>query len=226
MSLQKVRLQKRLGYEFADDELFALALTHRSVHKTHNYERLEFLGDALLSSVIAEALYLRFTGENEGRLTRMRATLVRQETLAQVAQDLQLGEQLNLGSGELKAGGRKRASILSDVVEALIGAIYLDSGDYVLIQRIVLAWFAPYLDKVGGLEVLKDAKSRLQELLQGQNRPLPVYVLDKVQGKAPDEVFFVLCQVEGQADIAAVGSSRRIAEQVAAEKMLVALQPK
>lgn len=224
LNADQTQFASKLGYVFQDISLLALALTHRSVHKSQNYERLEFLGDALLSVVIAETLYTSFPTEPEGKLTRMRATLVRQETLASVARDLKLGKLLNLGAGERKAGGRERDSILSDVVEAIIGAIYLDSNDFNTIKPIVLGWFAPYIERIDNTPVLKDAKSRLQELLQAQKLPLPDYDLLNIDGKAPNQVFHVSCVATGVEPQRATGKSRRIAEQNAALAVLNLLE--
>lgn len=220
-------LAKQLDYHFTDDALLTLALTHRSTSKGHNYERLEFLGDAILSFVMAEHLYVMFASQQEGKLTRMRSTLVRQESLVKVAQSLQLGQYLILGTGEIKAGGRERASILADVVEALIGAIYLDSQDMTLTKKLVLSWFLPMINQTTQTPQLKDPKSQLQEWLQAKKLALPSYQLQEVRGKAPDEVFVVTCQVTYQKNnkpqlitLQDVGKSRRIAEQNAAKAML------
>lgn len=215
-------LSRRLGYEFIDAGLPKLALTHRSFDNKQNYERLEFLGDALLGMIIGEALYHRFPNQNEGRLTRMRATLVRQETLVKIAHKLELSNHLILGVGERKGGGRQRASILADAVESLIGAIYLDSQDITTVKRCVLTWYGELIDNVNENKVLKDAKSRLQEWLQAQQIELPVYELLETNGNAPNQVFVVSCQVN-VADCPNViesGESRRIAEQKAAERMI------
>ena len=213
------RLESKLGYQFKQQELLTQALTHRSACSKANYERLEFLGDALLSSVIASTLYKRHPSKNEGQLTRLRANLVRQESLGVVAKQLGLSEHLILGAGELKAGGRLRESILSDVVEALLGAIYLDSSDYLQVESRALDWFNALIDHADQLRVLKDAKSRLQELLQGRAQALPIYELVRTEGQAPLETFHVRCIALGQS-ISAQGRSRKIAEQQAAEEML------
>lgn len=215
-------LSQSLGYVFNDKSLPKLALTHRSFDSKKNYERLEFLGDALLGMVIAEALYFQYPKQNEGRLTRMRATLVRQESLAIVAKQLALSNHLILGVGERKGGGRQRASILADTVESLIGAIYLDSQCMETVKSCVLRWFAPLINNVDDTQVLKDAKSRLQEWLQGKQMPLPIYELLETQGNAPNQIFVVSCQValENCPDVIASGESRRIAEQKTAEIMI------
>lgn len=213
------RLMNRLGYAFKDDTLLKRALTHRSVN-SQNYERLEFLGDSLLSAIIAQQLYEQYPTEDEGRLTRMRATLVRQETLGKIAKDLQLSQHLILSVGELKSGGHNRESILADVVEAIIAAIYLDSQDFITIQKIVLSWYQHYLHDLAEPEQLKDPKTRLQEYLQAKRKALPVYEVLNVQGDAPKQVFTVQCSVVDIPAIKAKGTSRRFAEQNAANQIL------
>lgn len=218
-------LLKNLGYQFNDNSLPRLALTHRSFDSQNNYERLEFLGDALLGMIIGEALYQRYPAQKEGVLTRMRATLVRQETLVLIAKKLELSEYLILGVGERKGGGRQRASILADTVESLIGAIYLDSSDIEIVRTCVLIWYGSLIEEVSNLKVLKDAKSRLQEWLQGRQLELPSYELLETIGNAPNQTFIVKCETNVQ-DCPAVtesGESRRIAEQKAAEIMITQL---
>lgn len=215
-------LTRKLGYTFNDPSLAKLALTHRSFDSKKNYERLEFLGDALLGMIVGEALYHNYPGQNEGRLTRMRATLVRQESLVIIAQDLELSNHLILGIGERKGGGRNRASILADAVESLIGAIYLDSQDMNVTRNCVLAWYGDLIHDVNEQKVLKDAKSRLQEWLQSKQFDLPQYELVETRGNAPYQIFVVRCQVNivNCPDITESGESRRIAEQKAAELMI------
>ena len=215
-------LTRKLGYVFNDLSLPKLALTHRSFDSKKNYERLEFLGDALLGMIVGEALYHRYPSQNEGRLTRMRATLVRQESLVIIAQNLELSNQLILGVGERKGGGRNRASILADAVESLIGAIYLDSQDMNITRTCVLSWYGDLIDNVNDQKALKDAKSRLQEWLQSKQFDLPHYELMETQGNAPHQVFVVRCEVNisNCPDITESGESRRIAEQKAAELMI------
>lgn len=214
-----------INYAFKNQNLYTLALTHRSYNSQSNYERLEFLGDALLSVVISEALYERYPDQKEGKLTRMRATLVRQETLVKLAQRLNIPPHLTLGAGEIKGGGRQRASILADVVESLIGAIYLDSGDIRVVKQCVLSWYGNLLDDVNEQKVLKDPKSRLQEWLQAKQFALPTYQLLDTKGNAPNQTFIVRCQVDvdNVADVVQSGESRRIAEQKTAEIMLTQL---
>lgn len=216
-------LEQRIAYRFKDRALLNLALTHRSF-KRNNNERLEFLGDAILSQIIAEALYRRFPDAREGDLSRMRALLVKGETLAVMALDFNMGECLNLGSGELKSGGFRRESILSDAYEALIGAIYLDS-DFATCQAIVLRWYQPKLDELTLAGSKKDSKTRLQEMLQARKLALPLYHLKQVSGEAHEQTFVVICEVaELNRQYEGVGSSRREAEQEAARQMLVALE--
>ena len=218
------RLMLRLGYQFQQEELLKQALTHRSVSQRRNYERLEFLGDSLLGMIIAKYLYCRFPKENEGRLTRMRATLVRQEALAKIAKDLQLSKSLVLSVGELKSGGHNRESILADVVEAIMAAIYLDCQQLEVLEKIVLKWYEPYLGDIEPSDQLKDPKSRLQELLQGKKLPLPVYEVVKIEGDAPNQHFTIQCQVQNLPNIIGEGASRRFAEQAAAAEILNLLE--
>jgi ribonuclease-3 len=224
VSLKFVRLQKQLGYQFTQPQLCLQALTHRSVSSKSNYERLEFMGDALLGVIIACSLYDRFPSEDEGRLTRLRSTLVRQDSLAAIAKDLKLGEHLILGSGEMKSGGHRRESILADAVEALIGAIYLDSADINIVRDVVLEWYEPYLDTLEPKDTLKDPKTRLQELLQGKHLPLPEYTLTATQGEAHNQTFTVQCRVDGAPITVGLGQSRRYAEQSAASQLLAILE--
>lgn len=200
-------------------ERFEQALTHRSAG-AHNNERLEFLGDALLGFVIAEALWQRFPEADEGRLSRARATLVRQESLAEQARALQLGDYLRMGSGEVRTGGHTRDSILSDAFEALLGAYYLDQG-FAAAQTLILRLFADGLQQVAVKAPSKDPKTQLQEALQADQRPLPEYDVMDVSGKPHQQRFVVRCSLPdtGQAS-QGIGSSRRRAEQQAAETML------
>ena len=213
------RLEKKLGYLFIDGDWLKRAITHRSAGSRHN-ERLEFLGDSILSLVIAEALYHQFPDVSEGDMSRMRATLVREKTLAELAREFDLGEYLILGPGELKSGGFRRESILADTVEAIIGAIYLDAGMEAL-KPLLLRWYAERLECIRPGADQKDPKTRLQEFLQGRRKPLPSYVVIKVKGEAHNQEFTVQCEIEGEpAPVIGVGSSRRKAEQAAAEKAL------
>ena len=218
------RSLSRIGYQFKQPELLQLALTHRSVSHKYNYERLEYLGDSLLGMIIANYLYHTYPHENEGRLTRMRATLVRQEALGKIANDLKLSHSLILSTGELKSGGHHRESILADTVESIIGAIYTDSQDLNLLQRLVLKWYEPYLDHIEPTDQLKDPKSRLQEYLQARKKPLPVYEVVDIQGDAPNQHFKVECVVVGLPAMLGEGSSRRFAEQAVAADLLKLLE--
>ncbi|EKE67913.1 ribonuclease III [Gallaecimonas xiamenensis] len=212
-------LYRRLGYRFNDEKRVRQALTHRSAGSQHN-ERLEYLGDSILSFVIADALYHRFPKANEGDMSRMRATLVKGKTLAELGSEFQLGDFLRLGPGELKSGGFRRESILADGVEALIGAIYLDS-DLDSIRQLILNWYEQRLDDIQPGVAQKDPKTRLQEYLQGKRLPLPHYQVEKVEGEAHQQTFTVSCLVDGiEAPFMGVGSSRRKAEQAAAEQAL------
>lgn len=207
------------GHVFSTPSLLAQALTHRSAGAPHN-ERLEFLGDAVLGLVVAEALYARWPKADEGSLTRARAELVRESALAAVARRLEVGERLVLGPGEMKSGGHRRDSILSDALEAVIGAIYLDAG-YEVCRRVVLPWFEEAVSAVPASKVGKDAKTRLQEWLQARQKPLPQYVLEHEGGEEHARVFTVRCILADPAlDAEGVGGSRRAAEQVAAEAVL------
>lgn len=217
------RLQRKLGYTFQQQELLLLALTHRSASSKHN-ERLEFLGDSILSFVIANALYQRFPHIDEGDMSRMRATLVRGHTLAEMAREFDLGECLRLGPGELKSGGSRRESILADTVEALIGGVFLDS-DMQRVERLILDWYRSRLDEISPGDKQKDPKTRLQELLQGCHLPLPSYLVVQVRGEAHDQEFTIHCQVSGLNEpVMGIGSSRRKAEQAAAEQTLKKLE--
>ena len=211
------------GHAFADAGLLERALTHRSAAPEHN-ERLEFLGDAVVNLIVAEALYARWPLADEGALTRARAELVRESALASVARELGLGERLVLGPGEMKTGGHRRDSILSDALEAVIGAIRLDSG-YDTCREVVLPWFdsaiaaLPPPHKVG-----KDAKTRLQEWLQARQRPLPHYALLSEHGDEHAKRFRVSCTLADAGIVSeGEGGSRRAAEQVAAEGVLAQL---
>ena len=217
------RLQRALGHEFGDRDLLALALTHRSAGGRNN-ERLEFLGDSIVNHTVAEALFRRFPDAREGEMSRMRAALVKGDTLAQVAADLDLGDYLQLGAGERKSGGHRRSSILADALEAVAGAILLDGG----VERCrdcVLAWMADRLDALEPGAVDKDAKTRLQEYLQGRQLALPEYRLLRVHGEEHQRQFEVACRVgDPELEARGSGSSRRKAEQAAAESALTRLK--
>ncbi|MBC9249948.1 ribonuclease III [Pseudomonas alcaligenes] len=222
MSTSLARLERQLGYTFKDQELMLLALTHRSFAGRNN-ERLEFLGDAILNFAAGEALFQRFPQAREGQLSRLRARLVKGETLAVLARGFDLGEYLRLGSGELKSGGFRRESILADALEALIGAIYLDAGMEVARER-VLAWLSNELDGLTLVDTNKDPKTRLQEFLQSRGAELPRYEVVDIQGEPHCRTFFVQCEIALLSDkTQGHGASRRIAEQAAAAAALVAL---
>jgi ribonuclease III len=213
------KLTASLGHLFNNESLLRQALTHRSHGILHN-ERLEFLGDSVLNCVIARALYDTFPQLPEGTLSRMRANLVRQETLADIAASLNLGDYLLLGEGELKSGGFRRPSILADALESIFGAVYLDAG-FDAARSVVLGLFAAAIADIDPKASGKDAKTQLQEWLQGQKQPLPDYRLVGTRGEAHDQEFVVTCQVpalgiktQGQ------GRSRRAAEQEAALAVL------
>ncbi len=217
--LKSARLQSALGYEFSDGDLLKLALTHRSAGNRNN-ERLEFLGDSIVNHIIAEHLFQHFPDAREGDMSRMRAALVKGDTLAEVARELDLGDYLTLGSGERKSGGHRRSSILADALEAVAGAILLDS-DVDTCRRCVLVWFGSRLDHANLAGKGKDPKTRLQELLQGQGKPLPEYELMNVSGDDHNQQFLVACRLAKPSLVAeGTGSSRRKAEQDAARSAL------
>lgn len=219
MTSSLVALEKALSYEFVDSALLTQALTHRSA-SSHNNERLEFLGDAVLGNVVARELFERFPEAREGDLSRYRASLVRRESLAELARVLDLGDYLVLGSGELKSGGFRRDSILADTMEAVFGAICLDQGFHAC-QSCILRLFSGKFVNLPNIRDLKDAKTRLQEYLQSRRRPLPEYDIVEVTGEAHDQSFKVQCRVENEEDVVSgLGKNRRQAEQEAAETML------
>jgi len=209
-------LQRKLGHSFAHASLLQQALTHRS-HSTPHNERLEFLGDSVLNCCVAHELYQRFGELKEGELSRLRANLVRQEALAELAQELELGTYLRLGEGELKSGGFRRPSILADGLEALFGAVFLDGG-YPAAQVVIRGLYASLLDHLDPQTLGKDPKTLLQELLQARRIPLPQYAVVGTQGAAHKQLFQVECQIPQLAiRTTGYGASRRIAEQEAAQ---------
>ncbi|MCB1827509.1 MAG: ribonuclease III [Coxiellaceae bacterium] len=217
------KLQRKLGYQFRDQDLLHTALTHRSVSKLNN-ERLEFLGDAILGLIIAEELFARHRKMPEGDLSRMRANLVKGETLAEIAREFQLGEYLHLGIGELKAGGFNRDSILADSFEAVLGAMYLDSN-YQTCKERVIDWYQARLDDPTLHIKRKDPKSILQEYLQAKQLPLPDYEIVEVHGEPHDQTFVVECRVKGIAHRTKDSdTTRRGAEQKAATAFLAWLE--
>lgn len=215
-------VKPNLDYQFNDESLLKLALSHCSSGQDNN-ERLEFLGDSILGFLMADELSRRFPEAREGQLSRLRADLVQRATLADLARELAIGPALNLGAGELKSGGADRDSILADALEALISAIYLDAG-LETCRSIVLGWFARRLDSLDLDSQTKDAKTRLQEYLQSLHVSLPEYDVLEVAGKDHQQTFAVLCRVELLPEpVTGFGSTRREAEQEAAEAALKAL---
>jgi len=219
-------LERALGYRFRNTDLLEQALTHRSFGSPHN-ERLEFLGDGVLGCVITEELYSRFPERTEGELSRLRANLVRETALAGVARALGLSAVLHLGEGELASGGAGRYSILADALEAVFGSIFLDGG-YQAAKTTVLKVYDDALARLDPEEPSKDAKTRLQELLQGKRQKLPQYRVAATRGAAHKQTFEVECSVDapdggGSRRATGTGSSRRVAEQQAAENMLALL---
>lgn len=216
-------LQQRIGHRFADDRLLTRALTHRSFGADHN-ERLEFLGDAVLSLTISGLLYERFEGSDEGDLTRVRAHLVREDTLHRLALQLGLPEVLHLGEGEARGGGAQRASILADALEALIGAAFLDGG-FDAARGVVQGLFGEVIATTDIASWTKDAKTELQEWLQARRLPVPTYRISATRGQAHAQTFEVECSVPALSlTESGEGRSRRVAEQEAARRMLDALK--
>lgn len=212
-------LQQSLGYECRDPALFEAALTHRSAAGVHN-ERLEFLGDAVLNCAIAKLVFREFAAANEGDLSRLRASLVSGESLANIAAELDLGTWVRLGSGELKSGGFRRKSILADALEAVFGAIYLDAG-FDAAAAVIEHLFAPRLQRLPSADELKDPKTRLQEALQARGLNLPEYAVHSVTGAAHAQRFTVHCRVASAGiETSGEGGSRRAAEQSAAQAAL------
>jgi ribonuclease-3 len=213
------KLQKNLSYQFSDIELLNKALTHRSVSKNNN-ERLEFLGDSVLGSIISEELYSRHSNIDEGQLSRLRSHLVRGNTLANLAKKLNISENLKLGQGELKSGGFRRESILADTFEAILGAIFLDS-DYLTVKKVVLNLFSDLLNEARSEDSLKDFKTQLQELLQKKGYDLPKYELLQTKGKDHNAVFYVSCHVEAlKIKVEKNAKSIKRAEQACAQSIL------
>jgi ribonuclease-3 len=212
-------LKQSLAYTFDDDALLRRALTHRSSPGPNN-ERLEFLGDAVLQLVISELVFEKTKDASEGQLSSLRSTLVKDTTLAEVAEALGIGEHLTLGSGEKKSGGHRRSSILADALEAIFGAVYIDAG-LEGARQIIHRAYGARLHELPEAADLRDPKSRLQELLQGRNLALPDYKIEKTSGKAHKQTFDVICSIpELDAVTSGTGASRRDAEQEAALAML------
>lgn len=216
------RLQTKLGYRFRSEALLIQALTHRSHGRAHN-ERLEFLGDSVLNCAVASLLYARYADASEGDLSRLRANLVKQQPLHEISQMLSLSDALILGEGERRSGGTSRPSILADTVEALLGAIYLESG-FERAAAIIERLYEPLLRNINPAELGKDAKTRLQEYLQGRRLPLPVYQVISTHGQAHHQRFDVECLLEKPRQrFRGTGESRRKAEQEAARLALETL---
>jgi ribonuclease-3 len=215
--MKHAALCSRIGYRFNQPQLLQRALTHRSYSAAHN-ERLEFLGDSVLNCAIAKYLYTSHPDLPEGDLSRLRSNLVNQQTLATLAQQLDLGEQLLLGEGERKSAGEKRPSILADALEAVFGAVILDAN-FAEAEKVVLGLFVPYLAQVDLHTLGKDPKTLLQEYLQGRKLSLPGYSVVEIRGEAHNQTFIVSCEVPKlNVTTQGEGASRRIAEQIAAEK--------
>ncbi|MDI1353156.1 MAG: ribonuclease III [bacterium] len=219
MKIDLERLSRRLNYHFVKPAYLKQALTHCSVG-SQNYERFEFLGDSILSFVIANQLFNQFPLESEGQLSRVRSFLVKGDTLAEIAKELSLGDFLYLGQGELKSGGFRRASILADALEAVFAAIFLDGG-IAAAQQVILTVYQSRLQNSHLNDCLKDAKTRLQEYLQAEKYSLPEYTLIKVEGDEHDQIFYITCTVEGiNFTSQGEGPNRRKAEQLAAKDLL------
>lgn len=216
-------IQTRLGYQFQDISLLSLALTHRSASEKHN-QRLEFLGDAVLGFVVAQYLYEKFVDAPEGSLSQARAALVNRETLASVARELSVGSHLSLGAGERKSGGRERDSILCDAVEAILGAVYLDGGQKAC-QQCILELLAERLGALNDVTNIRDAKTRLQEMMQGRGLALPSYQVVEITGEEHQQLFSIACYVALlTSPTYGTGRSRRLAEQHAAQQALTMLE--
>jgi ribonuclease-3 len=212
-------LSQKLGYQFNNPQLLKMALTHRSSHDQNN-ERLEFLGDSIVNFVVAEALFQQFPKAQEGDLSRWRASLINRDTLGEIARSFDMGRYMFLGPGELKSGGSERLSILSCAMEAIIGAIFLDGG-FEVVRECILRWYEPLLKMLTNTTSMKDPKTQLQEHLQSRHMTLPTYTVMSVEGEAHQQVFVIMCTVEGIDNIVTgKGTSRRRAEQDAAEIML------
>lgn len=216
------RLEKALAYSFRQPELLRQALTHRSHSSPHN-ERLEFLGDSVLNCTVATLLFQQFPNLKEGELSRLRANLVRQEALAEIAAELGLGDALRLGEGELKSGGFRRPSILADALEAILGAVYLDAG-FEAARTAIERLYQSRIERIDPRQSGKDAKTALQEWLQGRRLPLPHYELVETLGEAHAQEFVVHCSIPAiDLQVTGRGGSRRAAEQEAAQSALARL---
>ncbi|MDT7849815.1 ribonuclease III [Methylophilus sp. VKM B-3414] len=222
MSLLPV-LQTRIGYQFSQPDLLQQALTHRSFSATNN-ERLEFLGDSVLNFIIAHQLFNLFPDIPEGDLSRLRAKLVKESSLAEIAISLHLGDALKLGEGELKSAGWRRPSILADALEAIVGAVYLDGG-FDSAQQVVALLYRDKLQTIDPTSIDKDAKSQLQEYLQSKKMDLPEYQVVSIEGEAHAQTFTVQCKIKKlKLTTTGVGTSRRVAEQQAAKLAMDKIQ--
>jgi ribonuclease-3 len=214
---RQASLSRIIHYTFQDASLMMMALTHRSFNAQHN-ERLEFLGDSILSFLVAQELYQRFPKIDEGDLSRLRAQLVKESSLSSIATSMGLGDFIQLGEGELKSAGWRRPSILADTLEAMIGAIYLDAGIEPA-HEFVLRFFEKQLNEIDPKLIQKDAKTLLQELLQSQKSDLPIYTVVSIEGEAHSQSFTIECIIKkSNIKTQGIGQSRRIAEQEAASK--------
>lgn len=222
------RLEKSLGYKYRELGFLENALTHRSAGLIHN-ERVEFLGDSILGFVIADKLFEQFPNVQEGDLTRMRSTLVKESTLAEIAREFKLSDYLIMGPGELKSGGYRRDSVLADAVESIIASIYLDCGRNIeVIRALILTWFEGRLKVIHPGNDQKDPKTQLQEFLQARHQPLPIYTVTEISGEDHDQSFTVRLTFENNPNEAYIGygTSRRKAEQNAASKALQVIYSK
>ena len=225
LSKAEIWLKNSLNYQFDDVGLFEQSLTHRSAPGGNN-ERFEFLGDAVLDFVISEVVFRAHSLAPEGDLSRLRSSLVKDATLAELAADLGLGDYLILGSGERKAGGHRRESILADTLEAIFGAVYLDAG-FDAARKVIEHAFGERLENFPTVEELRDPKTRLQEWLQARKLGLPDYEMVTVSGQDHRQTFEISCSVEGvERSTSGCGTTRRHAEQQSAEKMLLQLNEK
>lgn len=223
MSSEFERLERALGHHFRDSSLLRQALTHRSFGQPNN-ERLEFLGDGILNCVVAMALFDRFAGLREGEMSRLRASLVCQDALHRIATQLQLGDYLRLGEGEMKSGGFRRPSILADALEAVFAGVFLDQG-FPAAKAVIDRLYAAAIEAIDPSVAAKDPKTALQELLQGSRLPLPTYTTVKVRGEAHAQEFEVMCEVHSlNVRATGRGPSRRAAEQQSAELALAQLR--
>lgn len=219
MKINLERLSRRLNYDFKRQAYLKQALTHRSA-SSENYERYEFLGDSILSFVIATQLFNQFPLYSEGQMSRLRSLLVRDDTLADIGKEISLGDYLYLGQGELKTGGFRRASILADALEALFAAIYLDGGIDAA-KEVILSLYQSRLEDPNLSEGLKDPKTQIQEYLQAEKQALPEYTLVKVEGDDNEKIFYVTCSLKHSQLVASgQGPTRRKAEQLAAQSLL------